>query len=77
MEAGEIFREFYCNFLAGNLEYLETVSGGPALAICKAEFKRRVDEKWEYKYQDLLDCYSPTFQSGEIGEHSKMPCFTT
>ena len=40
-EATEIFQEFYCNFLAGNLEYLEKVSGGVALAICKAEIKRR------------------------------------
>lgn len=37
IEVTEIFKEFYCNFLAGNLEYLETVSGGPALAICKTE----------------------------------------
>lgn len=50
MEANEIFKEFYCNFLAGNLEFLETVSGGPALAICKADFKRRKDEGWKYKY---------------------------
>lgn len=35
-EAGEIFREFYCNFLAGNLEFLGKVSGGMALALCKA-----------------------------------------
>ena len=26
-EAEEIFKEFYCNFLAGNLEYLEKVCG--------------------------------------------------
>ena len=40
-EATDIFKEFYCNFLSGNLEYLEKVSGGPALAICKLECKRR------------------------------------
>ena len=40
-EATEIFQEFYCNFLAGNVDYLEKVSGGVALALCKAEIKRR------------------------------------
>ena len=41
VEATEVFQEFYCNFLAGNVPYLEKVSGGPALAICKTEIKRR------------------------------------
>ena len=41
IEATEVFQEFYCNFLAGNVPYLEKVSGGPALAICKTEIKRR------------------------------------
>lgn len=45
-EVTEIFKEFYVNFLSGNLEYLEKVSGGPALAICKAEIKRREVEGW-------------------------------
>mgnify|MGYP000875900841 CR=1 FL=1 len=58
VEVTEIFKEFYCNFLSGNLEFLETVSGGPALAICKTEIKRRAKEQWEYKYEDLLD-YQP------------------
>jgi hypothetical protein len=40
-EASDIFQEFYCNFLSGNLEYLEKVSGGPALAICKTDIKQR------------------------------------
>lgn len=26
-EAEEVFKEFFCNFLAGNLEYLQKVSG--------------------------------------------------
>lgn len=38
-EAGEIFREFYCNFLSGNVEFLSSVSGGTALAISKAHLK--------------------------------------
>lgn len=41
VEATEVFQEFYCNFLAGNVPYLEKVSGGPALAIVKTEIKRR------------------------------------
>ena len=31
--AKDIFQEFYCNFLAGNLEFLEKVTEGVALAI--------------------------------------------
>ena len=27
IEAKEVFKEFFCNYLAGNLEYLEKVSG--------------------------------------------------
>ncbi len=27
-EAEEIFKEFYCNFLSGNTEYIEKVCGG-------------------------------------------------
>jgi len=63
-EATEIFKEFYTNFLVGNLEYLEIVSGGPALAICKTEIKRRKTEKWAYKYEEMLDCGRATFNSG-------------
>jgi len=36
-EATEVFQEFYCNFLAGNLEYLQKVSAGTALAVCKGD----------------------------------------
>jgi hypothetical protein len=64
IEATEIFKEFYCNFLTGNIEYLETVSGGPALAICKTEIKRRAVEHWEYKYDEMLDCGKATFNAG-------------
>ena len=54
-ESEEVFKEFFCNFLAGNQEYLEKVSSGQALAIAKAEFKRRKTEGWEYRYTDILD----------------------
>ena len=72
-EAIEIFKEFYCNFLSGNLEYLETVSGGPALAICKTEIKRRATEGWKYMYEDLLDCGEASFNSGQMDQ---VPSFT-
>lgn len=73
IEATEIFKEFYCNFLTGNLEYLETVSGGPALAICKTEIKRRKTEFWEYKYDEMLDCGKAVFNSGQMDQ---VPSFT-
>ena len=73
IEATEIFKEFYCNFLTGNLEYLETVSGGPALAICKGEIKRRATEGWKYKYDEMLDCGRATFNSGQMDQ---VPSFT-
>ena len=72
-EATEIFKEFYCNFLSGNLEYLEKVSGGPALAICKAELKRRQTEGWVYKFEEMLDCGEATFNAGQMDE---VPSFT-
>ena len=64
VEASDIFQEFYVNFLAGNLEYIETVAGGPALAICKGEFKRRTTEGWMYRYEEMLDCADAVFNSG-------------
>ena len=72
-EATEIFKEFYCNFLSGNLEYLGTVSGGPALAICKGEIKRRATEGWVYKYDEMLDCSNAIFNSGQM---DAVPSFT-
>lgn len=63
-EATDIFGEFYCNFLSGNIEYLEKVSGGPALAICKTEIKRRQTEGWKYMYEEMLDCSKTVFNSG-------------
>ena len=61
IEAKDIFQEFYCNFLAGNLEFLEKVAGGVALAICKAEIKRRKDEGGMNKYEDPLDFSNAVF----------------
>lgn len=73
IEAFDIFKEFYCNFLSGNLEYIEKVAGGPALAIIKAEFQRRKQEGWVYKYEEMLDCDHAEFNSGEMNQ---VPSFT-
>lgn len=73
VEATDIFAEFYCNFLSGNLEYLEKVAGGVALAVCKAEFKRREVEGWRNRYDDLLDCGKAVFNAGQM---DKVPSFT-
>jgi len=74
VEAKEIFAEFYCNFLSGNLEYLEKVAGGPALAKCKAEIQSRTKDQWKYKYEEVLDMRDAVFQSG--GLEGKVPSFS-
>ena len=73
IEATEIFKEFYCNFLSGNIDYLETVSGGQALALCKGDIKRRQVENWEYKYDEMLHCDKATFNGGQMDQ---VPSFT-
>lgn len=65
-EAGDIFAEFYCNFLTGNMEYLEIVSGGVALGKCKADFENRKTNKWKYLYEEVLDQSEATFNGGEM-----------
>ena len=75
VEAREIFKEFYTNFLAGNMDYLQKVSGGVALGICKAEVKRRQTEGWQYRYEDLLFCSDATFSFGEICQTNNAPSF--
>lgn len=69
-EAEEVFKEFFCNFLAGNIEYLERVSSSTALAIVKAEIKRRKDEGWEYRYTDILDSGNVNFLGGMVPDKS-------
>jgi hypothetical protein len=49
------------------------VSGGPALAICKAELKRRQTEGWKLRYEDILDIGTSTFNAGQM---DKVPSFT-
>lgn len=34
-EANEIFKEFFCNYLEGNVEYIQKVCGEAGLAVCK------------------------------------------
>ena len=74
-EAEEIFKEFYCNFLSGNLEYIEKVCGKQALAITKSDINLRKQEQWHHKYHDILDCGNVNFLGGMIPDKSP-PQFT-
>ena len=74
-EAEEIFKEFYCNYLNGNLQYIEKVCGKAGLAIAKSEINRRNSEGWKYKYDDILNINHPNFLGGLIPEKSP-PQFT-
>lgn len=60
-EAEEVFKEFYCNFLAANLEYLEKVSAMAGLAIVKGDIKARETLGVRHKYTDILDCRNILF----------------
>ena len=70
-EAEEVFKEFFCNFLEGNLEYLEKVCGMAGLAVVKGDIKRREVEGWRYKYTDILDLRNVNFLGGQVPE--KLP----
>lgn len=70
-EAEEVFKEFFCNFLEGNLEYLEKVCGMAGLAVVKGDLKVRETEGWRHKYTDFLDLRNVNFLGGQIPE--KMP----
>lgn len=74
-EAEEVFKEFFCNFLQGNLEFIEQVSSSTALALVKAEIKRRKEEGWEYRYTDILDSGSISFLGGMVPD-KQPPQFT-
>lgn len=67
-EFAEIFKEFFCNYLSGNVEYLEKVCGGAGLAVTKSEVKRRQVEGWKYRYTDILDCGLVTFLGATVQE---------
>ena len=64
-EVEEIFKEFYCNYLAGNKEYLDNVSSGP-VALLGALIELRKKEGWKYKYEELLDCGHAFFSGAQI-----------
>ncbi len=67
-EAMEIFQEFYCNYLAGNKEYLDLVCGGTAGALCKAQIEQREKGGWRFKYEEPLNASNCMFQGGLIEE---------
>jgi hypothetical protein len=70
-EAEEIFKEFFCNFLEGNIEYLTKVCGMAGLAIVKGDLKQREVGGWRHKYTDFLDCGNIQFLGGQIPD--KLP----
>jgi hypothetical protein len=74
-EAEEVFKEFFCNYLSGNMKYVEKVCGKVALAVVKSEIARRQTELWKYKYDDILDCKHPNFLGGHVPDKST-PTFT-
>lgn len=57
-EVEEVFREFYCNYLDGNKEYVKYLTTGEA-TIMQALIELREKEKWTYKYPEVLDCSEP------------------
>jgi hypothetical protein len=63
-EAEEIFQEFYCNFLAGNQDYMDKVCGSTALGLTKAYIQIREKEGWKFKYGEVLHCGTAFFMGG-------------
>lgn len=57
-EVEEVFREFYCNYLDGNKEYVQKVTGGEA-TVMQAMIQMREEQGWAYKYPEVLDCSEP------------------
>ena len=75
-EFQEIFKEFFCNFLEGNLDYLEKVCGQAGLAIVKSDIKAREVGAWKHKYTEFLDINSDVaFLGGQVPE-KQPPQFT-
>lgn len=63
-EAQEVFKEFFCNFLAGNIEYIEMICASTALGLTKGTIQLRQKEGWRYKYEELLNCGHAFFMGG-------------
>eukprot|EP00347_Sterkiella_histriomuscorum_P003414 403364389 len=74
-EFQEIFKEFYCNYLSDNVEYLEKVCGNAGLAVTKSEVKRRQTEGWKYRYTDILDSGNVNFLGAMVQERG-VPAFS-
>ena len=67
-EVEELTKEFFCNYLTGNQEYIDTVMGGPAHSFCKAMIELRLKEKWTYKLEELIDVRFVDFRKGRLTE---------
>jgi hypothetical protein len=67
-EVKELGRELFCNFLSGNVEYMDKVSGGTAHAWFIAMIELRKKEGWAHKYEEVLDLRNVTFADGRIVE---------
>ena len=55
-EAEEIFKEFFCNYLAGNKQYIEIVCGTTVCPLLKAMIELREKEGWKFKFEEFLEC---------------------
>lgn len=69
-ECEEVFKEFYCNFLAGNKTYIELVCEGTVASLLKALIELREKEGWKFKFEEFLDC-GPAFFMGAKLEGEK------
>ena len=65
-EAEEIFKEFYCNYLAGNKAYIDLVCGPEVAPLLNALIEVRQKEGWKYKFDELLDCSNAFFMGAKI-----------
>jgi hypothetical protein len=72
-EVKELARELFCNFLSGNTEYMDKVSGGTAHAYFTAMIELRNKEGWAHKYEEVLDLRNVNFTTGRIID--SRPCF--
>ena len=72
-EVEEVFREFYCNFLDGNKDYVKALTAGEA-SIMQALIELREKEGWEFKYPEVLDASIPEFIGAKMVEG--VPAFT-
>ena len=65
-EAEEVFKEFYCNYLTGNKQYIELVCGPTVSPVLKAMCELREKEGWKFKFEEFLDCSQAFFQGALI-----------